>query len=225
MKKYLEIYFKKLGKSWKYHGILSVQISGNPDPSMQWADTSPPTEWLTDRCKNITLPQTSFAFGKKSVRSEYSLRCKRYPLYNIKILSKNLVEIVIENGTSQNVICWIGSTPIFEALQYLCLNSLIIKDKNFVDIFSLFTHSELHCATVRFHDILVCLIIRLTCLSSEKCGNLQLSLSPIGRTDDRQLTQTTNGPKGAAFTFTEVMPGKYKGASTIMWCGTCDTLS
>ena len=30
MKKYLEIYFKKLEKSWKYHGILSVRKSGNP---------------------------------------------------------------------------------------------------------------------------------------------------------------------------------------------------
>ena len=30
MKKYLEIYLKKLEKSWKYHGILSVQKSGNP---------------------------------------------------------------------------------------------------------------------------------------------------------------------------------------------------
>ena len=31
MKKYLEIYFKKLEKSWKYHGILSVRKSGNPE--------------------------------------------------------------------------------------------------------------------------------------------------------------------------------------------------
>ena len=31
MKKYLEIYFKNLEKSWKYHGILSVRNSGNPD--------------------------------------------------------------------------------------------------------------------------------------------------------------------------------------------------
>ena len=30
MKKYLEIYFKNLEKSWKYHGILSVRKSGNP---------------------------------------------------------------------------------------------------------------------------------------------------------------------------------------------------
>ena len=30
MEKYLEIYFKNLEKSWKYHGILSVQKSGNP---------------------------------------------------------------------------------------------------------------------------------------------------------------------------------------------------
>ena len=30
MKKYLEIYQKKLEKSWKYHGILSVRKSGNP---------------------------------------------------------------------------------------------------------------------------------------------------------------------------------------------------
>ena len=29
-KKYLEIYFKNLEKSWKYHGILSVRKSGNP---------------------------------------------------------------------------------------------------------------------------------------------------------------------------------------------------
>ena len=28
MKKYLEIYFKK---TWKYHGVLSVRKSGNPD--------------------------------------------------------------------------------------------------------------------------------------------------------------------------------------------------
>ena len=31
MKKYLEIYFKNLEKSWKYHGILSVRKSGNPE--------------------------------------------------------------------------------------------------------------------------------------------------------------------------------------------------
>ena len=123
---------------------------------MQWADTpSLRTEWLTDKCENITLSQTSFAGGKKSVCSEHPLRCKRDPLYNIKILSIILYKIVIGNLMSQNVICWIGSTPIFEALQYLCLNNLIIKDKNFVDIFSLFTHSGLHRATVRFHDILV----------------------------------------------------------------------
>ena len=30
MKKYLEIYFKNLEKSWKYHGIFSVRKSGNP---------------------------------------------------------------------------------------------------------------------------------------------------------------------------------------------------
>ena len=40
MKKYLEKYrtpignlFKNLEKSWKYHGILSVQKSGNPEDS------------------------------------------------------------------------------------------------------------------------------------------------------------------------------------------------
>ena len=31
MKKYLEIYLKNLEKSWKYHGILSVRKSGNPE--------------------------------------------------------------------------------------------------------------------------------------------------------------------------------------------------
>ena len=31
MKKYLEIYFKNLEKSWKYHEILSVRKSGNPE--------------------------------------------------------------------------------------------------------------------------------------------------------------------------------------------------
>ena len=31
IKKYLEIYFKKMEKSWKYHGILSVRKSGNHD--------------------------------------------------------------------------------------------------------------------------------------------------------------------------------------------------
>ena len=31
MKKYLEIYFKNLEKSWKYHGILSVRKSRNPE--------------------------------------------------------------------------------------------------------------------------------------------------------------------------------------------------
>ena len=120
-------------------------------PSMQWAEQN---DWRTG-VKNITLSQTSFAGGKKSICSEHPRRCKQDPLYNIKILSIILYKIVIGNGTSQNVICWIGSTPIFEALQYLCLNSLIIKDKNFVDIFALFMHTELHCATVRFHDILV----------------------------------------------------------------------
>ena len=30
MKKYLEIYFNNLEKSWKYHGILLVRKSGNP---------------------------------------------------------------------------------------------------------------------------------------------------------------------------------------------------
>ena len=34
MKKYLEIHFKNLEKSWKYHGILSVRKSGNPDDMM-----------------------------------------------------------------------------------------------------------------------------------------------------------------------------------------------
>ena len=30
------------------------------------------TEWLTDRCKNITLPQTSFAGGKKLHQIKYT---------------------------------------------------------------------------------------------------------------------------------------------------------
>ena len=38
-----------------------------------WPGTPPPwTEWLTDRCKNITLPQTSFAGGKNTTL------CKKY---------------------------------------------------------------------------------------------------------------------------------------------------
>ena len=40
---------------------------GSPNPSPQvclrgsWADPSPPMNQMTHRCKNITLPQTSFA--------------------------------------------------------------------------------------------------------------------------------------------------------------------
>ncbi len=45
----------------------------------------------------------------------------------------------------------------------------------------------------------------------EKCGPLQLSLAPVGRAEDRQLAQSVDGPKGATFTFSDVMPGKYKG--------------
>ena len=44
-------------------------------PACNGVDTPLWTEWLTDRCKNITLPQTSFAGGNEFETSDtYSLR-------------------------------------------------------------------------------------------------------------------------------------------------------
>ena len=53
--------------------VVYLVLEGVPDPGgvpgpggyLRRYSTSPLwTEWLTDRCKNITLPQTSFAGGK-----------------------------------------------------------------------------------------------------------------------------------------------------------------
>ena len=46
-------------------GVLaSGPGGGGVYPSMQWGKTLPVNR-MTDRCKNITLPQTSFAGGNK----------------------------------------------------------------------------------------------------------------------------------------------------------------
>ena len=47
----------------------------------------------------------------------------------------------------------------------------------------------------------------VSCL--ENCGLLQLSLSAIGRVEEKKLVQATQVPKGTRFTFEEVLPGKY----------------
>ena len=49
MKKYLEIYFKNLENSWKYHGILSVRKSENTAEMLEMSGIS----WEENRKSNI----------------------------------------------------------------------------------------------------------------------------------------------------------------------------
>ena len=58
-------------------------IRGVPGPPGGVPAQVPPlwTEWLTDRCKNITLPQTSFAGGNKFYSNEPRPHGKEEPYY------------------------------------------------------------------------------------------------------------------------------------------------
>ena len=62
-KKYLEIYFKNLEKSWKYHGISSVRKSGNP-VHRNATDSAEPGVLSTQQIVFVTKPY------KRSVTSE-----------------------------------------------------------------------------------------------------------------------------------------------------------
>ncbi|KAK3103627.1 hypothetical protein FSP39_020627 [Pinctada imbricata] len=44
----------------------------------------------------------------------------------------------------------------------------------------------------------------------EKCGEMEVSLDTIGRSDQKQITKVKEGPRGTIYQFDNVMPGKYK---------------
>nr|XP_022336385.1 nodal modulator 1-like isoform X1 [Crassostrea virginica] len=44
----------------------------------------------------------------------------------------------------------------------------------------------------------------------EKCGGMEVSLSPVNRGDSKQITQAKEGSQGTVFQFENVLPGKYK---------------
>lgn len=59
----------------------------------------------------------------------------------------------------------------------------------------------------------------------EKCGGMEVSLSPVNRGDKKQITQAKEGAKGTVFQFENVLPGKYK--VTLLhdtWCWKDKTL-
>ncbi|XP_061181394.1 BOS complex subunit NOMO1-like [Saccostrea echinata] len=59
----------------------------------------------------------------------------------------------------------------------------------------------------------------------EKCGGMEVSLSPVSRSDNKQITQAKEGAKGTVFQFENILPGKYK--VTLLhdtWCWKDKTL-
>lgn len=63
----------------------------------------------------------------------------------------------------------------------------------------------------------------VTCI--EKCGFIEVSLDPVGRADQKQIVQVKDGPKGGTFSFSDIMPGKYR--ATLLqdtWCWKDKTL-
>ncbi|PVD27782.1 hypothetical protein C0Q70_12955 [Pomacea canaliculata] len=57
----------------------------------------------------------------------------------------------------------------------------------------------------------------ITCM--EKCGDIEVSLDPVGRADSKLITKATENKDGASFQLENILPGKYK-ASILQdtWC-------
>ena len=70
------------GGAWSWGVPGPGGLGGGGIPACTEAD--PPVNRMTDRCKNITLPQTSFAGGKNehpSRRFAPNIKCIHTPLY------------------------------------------------------------------------------------------------------------------------------------------------
>ena len=87
--------------SWGVHGPGGAWSQGGWYPSMHWDRPLPPVNRMINRCKNITLPQTSFACGNNGLTTTcfkpccFSWEKKRIRLLK-QLLSRNFG--TISNG-------------------------------------------------------------------------------------------------------------------------------